>query len=147
MIMTEFEKFLTSGGLHEEPFDLTFNGARLAGVVKIHPAKKYREIMQDFDLPKLAEQFLSIEDHSPLFSKELEALLPDVLIAKLCNVFIKANTGRDPEKVLPGERAAAVPAAPNASAGSSLPNFAAFGMWTRLKIAVRIVCCPSGKII
>jgi hypothetical protein len=124
-----------------------FNGARLAGVVKIHPAKKYREIMQEFDLPKLAEQFLTIEDRQPLFNKELEALLPDVLIAKLCNVFIKANTGRDPEKVLPGEHAAAVQADQSASRGSNWPNFAAFGMWTRLKIAARIVFCPSGKII
>lgn len=145
--MTEFEKFLASGGLHEEPFELMFNGARLAGLVKIHPARKYREIMQDFDLPKLADQFLSIEDRRPLFNKELEELLPDVLIAKLCNVFIKANTGRDPEKVLPGERVAAGQAGRSDSDGSNLPNFAAFGMWTRLKIAVRIVCWPSGKII
>lgn len=146
--MTEFEKFLASGGIHEEPFELVFNGARLAGVVKIHPAKKYREIMQRFDLPLLAEQFLSLEDHMPLFNKELEELLPDVLIEKLCNVFIKANTGRDPEKVLPGERqAAAGQTPPNGSVGFSLPNFAAFGMWTRLKIAARIVCLPSGKII
>lgn len=146
--MTEFEKFLASGGLHEEPFELVFNGARLAGVVKIHPAKKYREIMQRFDLPLLAEQFLSLEDHAPLFNKELEALLPDVLIAKLCNIFIKANTGRDPEKILPGELASpAGQEARNVSAGSNLPNFAAFGILTRLKIAVLIVFCPSGKII
>ena len=146
--MTEFEKFLASSGLHEEPFELTFNGARLTGIVKIHPARKYREIMQEFDLPKLAEQFLTIEDRQPLFSKELEALLPDVLIAKLCNVFIKANTGRDPEKILPGERQAAAEQTPrNGSAGSSLQSFAEYGMWTRLKIAVHIVFCPSGKII
>lgn len=145
--MTEFEKFLASGGLHEEPFELVFNGARLAGVVKIHPAKKYREIMQEFDLPKLAEQFLTIEDRQPLFNKELEDLLPDVLIAKLCNVFIKANTGRDPEKVLPGERAAAEQADQSASRGFNWPNFAACGILTRLKIAVRIVFCPNGRII
>jgi hypothetical protein len=145
--MTELEKFLASGGLHEEAFELIFNGARLAGVVKIHPAKKYREIMQRFDLPLLAEQFLSLEDHTPLFNRELEELLPDVLIAKLCNVFIKANTGRDPEKVMPGEHAAAVQADQSASRGSNLPNFAAYGMWTRLKIAVRIAFFPSGKII
>jgi hypothetical protein len=145
--MTELEKFLASGGLREEPFELTFNGARLVGVVKIHPARKYREIMQNFDLPLLAEQFLSLEDHAPLFSTELEELLPDVLIAKLCNVFIHANTGRDPEKVLPGEHAAAVPADRSGSAGSSSPNFAAYGMLTRLKIAALIVFCPSGKII
>lgn len=145
--MTEFEKFLASGGLHEEPFELVFNGARLAGIVKIHPARKYREIMQEFDLPKLAEQFLTIEDRQPLFNRELEELLPDVLIAKLCNVFIKANTGRDPEKVLPGERVAAVPADQSDSRGSSSPNFAEFGILTRLKVAVRIVFCPSGKII
>jgi hypothetical protein len=145
--MTELEKFLASGGLHEEAFELIFNGARLAGVVKIHPAKKYREIMQQFDLHLLAEQFLSVEDRTPLFNKELEELLPDVLIAKLCNIFIKANTGRDPEKVLPGERAAAVPADQSGLRGSNLPNFAAYGMWTRLKIAVRIAFFPSGKII
>jgi hypothetical protein len=145
--MTELEKFLASSGLHEEPFELTFNGARLTGVVKIHPARKYREIMQEFDLPKLADQFLTIEDRQPLFNKELEALLPDVLIAKLCNIFIKANTGRDPEKILPGELAS--PAGQedrNGSAGSSLPNFAAYGILTRLKIAALIVFSPSGKI-
>lgn len=145
--MTEFEKFLASGGLHEEPFEVVFNGARLAGIVKIHPARKYREIMQEFDLPKLAEQFLAIEDRQPLFNKDLEDLLPDVLIAKLCNVFIKANTGRDPEKVMPGEHAAAVQADQSGLRGSNLLNFAEFGMWTRLKIAARIVCWPSGKII
>lgn len=145
--MTEFEKFLASGGLHEEPFELNFNGARLAGIVKIHPAKKYREIMQAFDLQLLADQFLTIEDHSPLFSKNIEDLLPDVLIAKLCNVFIKANTGRDPEKVVPGEQNAPAAKSRAGSDGSSSLSCAAFGILTRLKIAARIVCSPSGRII
>ena len=98
--MTEREKFLASPGLREEPFEIEFNGAKLAGIVRIHPAKLYDELMADISYDMLSRQFLAIEDRMPLFTaEELTGLLPDIVLQKLCAVFVKANTGKAPEAV------------------------------------------------
>ena len=94
------------------------------------------------------EQFLTVEDHKKLFTaKEFEDRLPDVFVQKLCNVFVKANTGVDPSKEQPGEAMRGGVASLTASHGSSLPSWSAFGILTRLKIAARIVFCRSGRTI
>jgi len=101
--MTNKEKFLASAGIREKPFEVEFNGAKLSGIVRIHGAKKYREIIKSFfdenGMTVMAEQFLNIEDRTPIFSAdEMDAVLPDALFEKLSAVFIEANTGRNPEE-------------------------------------------------
>lgn len=148
--MTARDEFLAAAGLREELFELVHNKAVLRGLVKIHPARRYREIMQELTFAALAEQFIDIEMRQPLFKgDELEKLLPDVVLEKLCNIFVKANTGRDPEKIKAsqGERGAPQETPPQDLHGCNLRNLSGLGILTRLKIAAHIVCCPNGRTI
>lgn len=146
--MTARDEFLAAAGLREELFELTHNKAVLRGLVKIHPARRYREIMQNLTFAALAEQFIDIETQQPLFKgDELEKLLPDVVLEKMCNLFVKANTGKDPEQIKAGEQRAPQETPPQDLHGCSLRSLSGYGILTRLRIAVRIVFWPSGKII
>lgn len=103
------DQFLASAAIREKVFEIKFNGASLKGIVRIHPAKTYRDIMSRLTLEEnglaiLAEQFLNAEDRSPMFTAdEFDSRLPDSVMVKLYHEFIKANTGRDPEGDSPGE--------------------------------------------
>lgn len=146
-------QFLAASGIREEIFELKHNNATLAAIVRIHPARRYREIIAKISDPKygfelFSEQFLTIEDHKKLFTaKEFEDRLPDVFVQKLCNVFVKANTGVDPSKEQPGEDLRGGVTSLTASHGSSSPSWSEFGILTRLKIAAHIVFCRSGRTI
>ncbi len=94
--MTALEKFLSSAGVREKPFEINFNGAVLSGLVRIHPAAEYSELIELMDEKKLAEQFFNSDmERSPMFSAEpIEKILPDGALKMLANVFIEANTGK-----------------------------------------------------
>lgn len=104
--MTFKEQFIASAAIREKPFELIFNGAALKGIVRIHPAKKYREIIDELTekgLPVLQDQFLNAEDRSPMFGQNIDEVLPDAVICDLYAEFVKANTGNDPRKPKKGE--------------------------------------------
>jgi len=105
--MTFKEQFIASAAIREKPFELIFNGAALKGIVRIHPAKKYREIIDELTekgLPVLQDQFLNAEDRSPMFDgQNIDEVLPDAVICDLYAEFVKANTGNDPRKPKKGE--------------------------------------------
>ena len=106
-MMTFKEQFIASAAIREKTFEVAFNGATLKGIVRIHPAKKYREIMSELaekGLAVLQEQFLNAEDRSPMFGEQdIDDVLPDSLICDLYAEFVKANTGNDPRKPKKGE--------------------------------------------
>ncbi len=106
-MMTFKEQFIASAAIREKPFELIFNGAALKGIVRIHPAKKYREIIDELTekgLPVLQDQFLNAEDRSPMFDgQNIDEVLPDAVICDLYAEFVKANTGNDPRKPKKGE--------------------------------------------
>lgn len=105
--MTFKEQFIASAAIREKPFEVIFNGSALKGIVRIHPARKYREIIDELSekgLSVLQEQFLNAEDRTPMFSgQEMDELLPDAIICDLYAEFVKANTGSDPRKNKKGE--------------------------------------------
>lgn len=94
--MTALEKFLSSAGVREKPFEINFNGAVLAGLVRIHPAAEYEELIKTMDEKTLAAQFLNADiERSPMFPPEpIEKILPDGVIKMLAGAFIEANTGK-----------------------------------------------------
>lgn len=148
--MTAREEFLASAGIREERFELLHNDARLVGIVRIHPAKRYRELMQldNISFEMLADQFQTIEDRSPLFAAdELESILPEVVLEKLCRIFVKANTGKDPADIKTGEDQSPAAAPQSALRGCSSPNSSGSGISTLWRRIVRIASWLSGKNI
>lgn len=97
--MTALEKFLSSAGVREKPFEINFNGSTLSGLVRIHPAADYKELIELMDEEKLAEQFLNADiERTRMFDPgTIEKKIPDAVLKMLGLIFIEANTGKKKE--------------------------------------------------
>lgn len=101
--MTSLETFLSSPAVREKPFEIKFNGGVLSGLVRIHPAADYRNIV--FKTPdeefseKIAEQLLNADPQRSLMFAPgtIEKTLPEGVIRMLSEVFVEANTGKKKE--------------------------------------------------